>query len=567
MNKSPVTLKKSQIFDIIASASNAEVCRNISEMQKILHPLIRENDCLASFDDFDLPIKAELLRLYGFYLTFEGRAKSKRDFHLIAKDAVTKAITLFEKENLVEKMAESKITLAFCCWNNSEIEEAEALFELLETDFENKLDPVYLQLQLNRIMLFWCSGRFKNGIEIVEKISGHIELCADFRHRTMFYLEAGTLYHHYGNLITAENYFKKALSLCRKFNQDYFLAVVYNNYSLVLSELGRFAEAHEYAEHAEEGFKRINHTGWIPHVLDSQAQIFLDEEKFSEALDTVESALEYFSASDDYFGHIGALWTKCRILLKMQKITEAFDFYTDLQIIARQNVGRKFSERYSEFLSKEVYPLKGKSYEKEIPEFKKFLVTRALHAADGKKTEAARLLGFAKHQNLSDILNKQFPGLYEDLGYTERTSRSDKMVRQKQKNFRNDKKAAKEKTSKAVVSKLDLGGRMLSFSWNMDKNFVPFYFDVNAMRSFNLNEASIVLVTPSKDIYPGNPVVALDGERFVFGKAQYDSFASVFFLEWEGEMVFLTEDNVIGTPVGYQSVTKANAEIIEFIKI
>ncbi|MCD9185688.1 MAG: hypothetical protein LUM44_04600 [Pyrinomonadaceae bacterium] len=536
-------------------------------MRKILHPLIEENDCLASFDDFELPIKAELLRLYGFYLTFEGRARSKRDFHLLAKDAVTKAITFFEKENLVDKVAESKITLAFCYWNNSEIEEAEALFELLETDFENKLDPVYLQLQINRIMLFWCSDRFTEGIQIMDKIAEIIKLCNDFKLQIMYEIESANLFHHHKKIHKAEFHYTNAIKLCRKFNQGYFLAVVYNNYSLVLSELGRFAEAHEYAAYAKQGFKRINHTGWIPHVIDSQAQIFLGEERFSDALDMVESALEYFSASDDHFGHIGALWTKCRILLKMQKITEAFNFYADLQIIARQHVGRKFSERYSELLSKEIYPLQGNYYEREVPEFKKFLVTRALHAAAGKKTEAARLLGFAKHQNLSEILKKQFPGLYEDLGYAERNPRSDKTLKQTRNSSRSGKKAPREKTNRAVVSKLELGGRMLSFSWNMDKDFVPFYFDANAMRSFNINEAAVVLVTPSDDIYPGNPVVALDGEGFVFGKVRYDSFASIFFLECDGEMIFLTQDNVIGTPVGYQSMAKAKAEIIEFIKI
>lgn len=575
MNQSPVTLDALQILEVITSARNAEICRDISEMQKILHPLIQEHDRLNSFDEFELPIRAELLRLYGFYLTFEGRAKSKRDFHLLAKDAVTKAITFFEKENLVEKTAESRITLAFCYWNNSEIEEAEALFETLENDFENKLDPIYIQLQINRIMLFWCSGRFKKGIEIIEKISANIDLCADFRLRTMFYLEAGTLFHHYGDLIIAENHFKKSLSLCRKFNQEYFLAVVYNNYSLVLAELGRFAEAHDYAAHAKEGFKRIKHTGWIPHVLDSQAQIFLREERFSRALAAVDSALDYFSTSDDYFGQIGAFWTKCRILLKMQRITEAFNSYSDLQIIARQNIGRKFSEYYSELLSKEIYPIQGKGYEKEVPEFKKFLVTRALHAANGKKTEASRLLGFTKHQNLSDILKKQFPGLYENLGYSERGNRSDKNIEKAVKAAKIQVKPEKNKVrenavrkEKSVVAKLDLGGKMLSFSWNLNtENYSTFYFNANVMRSFDFNEGAVVVVVPSAEIVPGDSVVVLDGERFVYGKVCYDSFSKVFFLEWENETVFLTAENIIGVPAAYQSITEAKSEPIEFIKL
>ncbi|MCD9188613.1 MAG: hypothetical protein LUM44_19500 [Pyrinomonadaceae bacterium] len=216
-------------------------------------------------------------------------------------------------------------------------------------------------------------------------------------------------------------------------------------------------------------------------------------------------------------------------------------------------------------LSEEFYHFGKEGYEAEVREFKRFLVTRALRAANGKKTDAARLLGFAKHQNLSDILKKQFPGLYEELGFTARKSRSDRSV------FINPndiKKTVEAKTNavKPSVSRLDLGKRMLQFSWHVE-NYATFYFDVNTMQFFGFPEGAVVIVVLDSEIIPGRAVVALDGDKFVFGVIQFDTFANVYFLEWDGETIFLTEDNVFGYPVGYQSLAEAKAEIVEFIKI
>ncbi|MCD9186762.1 MAG: hypothetical protein LUM44_10030 [Pyrinomonadaceae bacterium] len=350
MATTPELLKTAELLEVIEFARNAEICRNISQLQKILHPLIDENDPLTSFDSLENPIRAELLRLYGFFLTFEGRAKAKRDFHLTAKDFVTKAIGIFENENLPEKTAEAEITLAFCYWNNGESEEAEAFFELLEAKFVNKLDPVFLQLQINKIMLYWCSGRFDQGIKIINEISTIVEFCADFRLRIMFNLESANLYQFRDKKIS-ENYYEKVIALCKQHKHDYFLAVAYNNYSFVLSDKGNFAKAHDLIRLSEKGFRRLDQNGWLPHIADSKAQIFLTEKRYLDALKSVDDAIRKFAASDDHYGFVGALWTKCRILLNLQRISEAFQVFGELQIHALQNIGRKTFDYYAELLN------------------------------------------------------------------------------------------------------------------------------------------------------------------------------------------------------------------------
>lgn len=562
------------IAEIIQDARNAEFCRDIKTLQEILQSTASLHDCLnRMFSEFENPIRAELFRLYGFYLTFAGRAKNKKDFHLQAKDALTIAIDLFDLENLPEKAAESKVILAFAYWNNGEVSNAEALLDIVEMEFsENRFHPVNLQIKINRMMLLCWSGELDNAEKLSLEITNLLDFCNDIRLRAMYHAEAAILNHHLCKYSQALMHFNETVRLAKESNLLNFLALNYNNFSLFYLDQKNFHKAHSYSKLSLEILERIGHTGWIPHILDSRANIFLAEGKSENALKYIGKALEYFYKSDDYKGLAAALWTKCLILLRQSKTEDALIVFGELEKIAAENIGEIAVRRYAKLLSNEIYPLSGTKYEREVPEFKKFLVTRALHAANGKKTEAARILGFVKHQNLSEILKKQFPDLYTELGYSERESRSDKntekavksVVKQKKRNVRKE----KTQTVKPSVSKLELGNRMVSFSWNFAaENYSTFYFNEIVMHSFGINEGAVVVVVPSAEIVPNDRVVALDGEKFVFGKVCHDSFSNVFFLEWENETVFLSAENIVGITAAYQAVSKIKAEIIEFMKL
>ncbi|HQU86038.1 MAG TPA: tetratricopeptide repeat protein, partial [Pyrinomonadaceae bacterium] len=532
------------------------------------------HDCLSDiFSEFENPIKAELFRLYGFYLTFAGRAKNKKDFHLRAKDALTIAIELFESENLPEKAAEAKIIMAFAYWNNGEVENAETHLDMAELEFVgNKLHPVFLQIQVNRLMILSWSGKFEEARILSDSIQNKIGFCSDSKVKLIHHFESAILFHHSLKYDKAIYHFLEAEKIAKETNNQHLSGLNYNNFSLLYLDQKNFHKAHFYSKLSLEILEKISHTGWIPHVLDSRANIFLAEEKFKAALSFIEKALEYFYKSDDYKGLAAALWSKCLILLRQSKTEEAFIVFGELESIAAENIGEIAVRRYAKLLSNEIYPLRGTNYEQEVPEFKKFLVTRALHAANGKKTEAARILGFVKHQNLSEILKKQFPHLYAEIGYSERESRSDKNREKSPKSIvktqKSEVREEKTQSRKLSVSKIDLGNRMVSFSWNFEAEiYSTFYFNETVMRSFGINEGAVVVVVPSAEIVPDDQIIALDGEQFVFGKVRHDSFSNVFFLEWENETVFLTAENIVGIPAAYQSISKIKAEIIEFMKL
>ena len=113
-----------------------------------------------NFQSYGEIINAELLRLCGVFLSLYGKySLNLKSYQSRAKDLLTKSIRLFEANNLPDKAAEAHVMLAFCYWNEGEINECETILDIVEADFRaNKLHPVYIQICLNRLLVcFWKS--------------------------------------------------------------------------------------------------------------------------------------------------------------------------------------------------------------------------------------------------------------------------------------------------------------------------------------------------------------------------------------------------------------------------
>jgi hypothetical protein len=129
--------------------------------------------------------------------------------------------------------------------------------------------------------------------------------------------------------------------------------------------------------------------------------------------------------SEDFAGLVESLFTKCRILLKLGKVSEGGGMLGELLILANSRIGEFAAQKYADEFSKLIYPLNRTAYPNEVKSFKANLLRQHLTAADRQISKAAATLGIS-HQNLSDILNNQFPELYIELGIRRRAPRNGK---------------------------------------------------------------------------------------------------------------------------------------------
>jgi tetratricopeptide (TPR) repeat protein len=565
--KTTPKLNTAELLQLIEEARNAELCRDVDSLRKILQS-VWNIEKTPNFDNYDDAIKAELLRLCGVFLSFYGIARNLKNYQLRGKDLLTNAVESFESTELLDKAAEAKINLAFCYWNLGEINECEAILEIVENDFgKNLLHPVYLQLCINRLLIYFWSQDIEPALKIIEEINVPMQFCKDVRLQAMFNIQAGIFYTNTKDFDKGVFHLNEAIRLAKRANNQLYVAMNLNNLAFLYKEKGDFQTALDCISESVDKFKEIGHQGFLPHALDTKALIYLDWNKPEKALETINEAIECIKQGEDYRGLTDALWTKTRCLLRLERAEKALNIFVELEQIALEHIGEIAVKKFVKNLSEEIYTLRHLPFSDEIAEFKKARISAALISSGGKIGEAAKILGLKNHQALSEILNKQFPELLSELGFKRRSKRnSDKSENSPSKTLNLN---SAEILNEREISRLVLTDKHFSFDFNMSSpQFETFYFDKYLMMQFGIDSGAIVAVVPAKKLRKGMIVLISDEDKFSVGKVEYDSWAGIYFiLDEEGNPIPIDKENIAGEPIGYCSFSKADNKYIQFSRL
>ena len=567
IKKNAPILTPTNVLKLIEDFRNAEMCRDVELMRTAIEPIWKDFDSVPSFGSYQNPVRAELLRNAGVFLSLYGQAKNKKDYQAKGKDLLTRAIEDFESVNLTDKAAEVKVMLAFCYWNSGEVEESEAILKMVEVEFgENSLHPVYFQIRINRLLMLIWKRDFQVALEVVENINFSMEFCPNLRHRAMFHNEAGLVFRYIKKYDESILHHKEAIRVSEQTGNQLFVACNLNNLALVYEEIKEYDEAIRSINLSIDKFFKMNHRGLLPHALDTKALIYLDTERFDLALDVINQAIEIFREGEDAAGLTEALWTQVRCLLRLEQKEEALTVFVELQEIARMRIGETAVQKFTRSFSDEIYALKHFPLTGEIQQFKKERVQTAIVQAKGKISKAASLLGLKNHQALSDILNNQFPTLYQELGFRRR-------ARRKQQNGDGESRtvtvSSEDILTEAEISQLALPDKHFSFDFPCRvEEFKTFYFDRFLMEKFEIESGAVVAVVQVAKIKAGMLLLISDEESFRLATAEYDRWTNVFFISDEkGEPHPLNAEQVIGEPVGYCLIERADNKFIEFSRL
>ena len=353
------TITVADVLHLIEDARDAELCRNLAESQRALEPVWPDIERDPDFGHFPPAVNAELLRLAGFFLSFYGKSRNKRAFQMRGKDLLTAAIRIFEEELSHNKAAEAKVMLALCYWYSGEVADCDAILDQVEHEFAgNHLHPVYLQIRVNRLMVLFWNQKYDEAIQIVKNLALSMEVSRDARLITMYHNQAGLVYWKTCRMDKAIFHLNEAVEHATKANNQRFVGLNLNNLAMTYKCLRKFDLAHNYADEANRIFEQLQDTGWIPHVLDTKALIYLDEGLPDMALESIDSALSLFHQGEDFAGLADSLWTKCLCLLKLGRAEEAFTIYGELHCIASQNIGAAVAGQYAKAFADLAYPPK-----------------------------------------------------------------------------------------------------------------------------------------------------------------------------------------------------------------
>ncbi|MDQ3801854.1 MAG: hypothetical protein M3384_20715 [Acidobacteriota bacterium] len=552
-----------EAVQLIREAKNAELCRDIQASQHILSTVWTDLEGEPLINGLKTSIQAEILRLCGFFLSFYGRSRNLKNYQEHGKNLLTKAIEMFDCKNLSHKSAEAKVMLALCYWYEGSVNECELILEETEKEYENnQIHPVYIQICVNRLLTHYLKGirykdseEFQKGLLIVEKLAAPIELCTDQRLKAMYHNQAGIFFRALKQPDKAAFHYSEAIKTARKSGNMRFVGFNLNNFAYLCKEIGDYTNAHCYIDESSKIFNELNDMGWLAHALDTKAQICLAEEKLVTALSSINKSLNIFYKGEDYSGLADAIFTKCRILLQLGRVSEAIKLSAELIDVASQRIGEFAADKYADEFAKLVYPLKNSSFPNEVKSFKTNLLRNHLTASDLQITKAAQKLGIS-HQNLSDILNNQFPELYIELGIKRRSRRN-----------------GKKRDVLPNISPVRLSDEQMSYAdsllLNEDASYYTFALNGKRLPSLKTKENVIVLVEDAEQT--AGATVIMQNQKtgeFHCGVLEIDNLTGIFYLNdsaVKDDFPYLLDDfKYFGKVVGYCPLEKDSGVRIFF---
>ena len=548
------TLTSADVRRVIEEARDAELCRNLEFFRDTLSNFWEDIEREPDVSSFDPPFQAELLRLSGVFLSQFGRARGLADHQIRAKDILTRAQELFEEQRSNEKAAETKVALANCYWFSGEVSEYDDLIKSVEEEFSvEPRHPVSIQIKLNRLLVAnWRQDR-KEAERLIGEVARVISTDHDVRLRTQFHNLAGIACRIAGDLDQSTRHVTEAVRIAKAANNAMFVAFNLNNLAFVYRIGGHFDQAHRTIDEALSIMESRDDKGWIPHALDTKALIYLDQADYEQALEVIERSVELFSEGEDYGGLTDAMWTKCLCLLRLERPLEAVELFASLINLADRQIGKIAVDKFTTLLIEQIHILKQFPLTDELAVLKRSLVVKAMRETGGHVANAAHKLGLRSQQHLSEILNNQFPDIYEELGIKRRARRTNR---------------TKQEQPAPGLSRLVMPKNRtysFNFAWSGEEELQFFHFPRNLMREFGLKTAAIVAVVAAKSepLFDGGVVLYFNNDTFRIGRLSYDEFTELFLVDLE-EPTFLSDVELIGVPIGYCPVSEQNKRTMKF---
>jgi tetratricopeptide (TPR) repeat protein len=533
----------SQAIKLIEEAKNAELCRDIPASQRILGAVWKNLEEDPILNGLEGTLQAEILRLCGFFLSFYGRSRNLKVYQERGRNFLTKAIEMFDCEQLPHKSAEAKVILAACYWYEGAIAESELILSETEAEYKhNQLHPVYFQICVNRLLIHYWKGEYSQALEIIEQLSNPIELCKDIRSKTLFHNQAGITYRRLKQPDKAIFHYNEAIKNAQLCGNLRYCASILNNLGNIYKDIGNFAKAHQCIDEAFKSYTELQETGWAANVLDTKAQVYLAENKLASALTKINEALTILRQGEDFAGLTEALFTKSKILLQLNRVAEAIKLVGELTDIANERIGEFAADKYADEFSKLIYPLSNTSYSNEVRNFKTHLLRQHLTNAELQVSKAAETLEIS-HQNLSDILNNQFPELYIELGIKRRSRRNGK----KRDILKNIAPIKLSDSQMACESRLKL---------NEDASYYTFALSGKRLPSLKTKLNVVVLVEASEQTIGATVIMQNQKtDEFHCGVLEMDKLTGIFYLNdslvKDGFPFLLDDFKYYGKVVGY----------------
>jgi tetratricopeptide (TPR) repeat protein len=227
-----------------------------------------------------------------------GQVAGSQEF---AKDLISESIRAFEILDEPDKIADAQLDLALCYWREGAMDEARVWFR--EALGRAKSPVLQFRILVNTTIIEIVSNKFDEALSLLEQASQLRDFVDDPAVVGRFHMQKALAYRNLGgpeNLDRAliENaaagiHFEQA-------NHKRYLARVENNTGIIFLELNRYEEALEHLDRARAVFTEIGDVGTAAQVNETRARVFLAQSRYVEAEKIAFSSASTFESGGEH---------------------------------------------------------------------------------------------------------------------------------------------------------------------------------------------------------------------------------------------------------------------------
>jgi tetratricopeptide (TPR) repeat protein len=234
-------------------------------------------------------VAADVLLCVGILTGWIGSKIQIDEAQETAKNLITESITYFESVGDVKRIAAARVELAYCYWRDGELNEARIMLrealQKLTTEGNTRARAL---LKLTTVE--FSAARHAEALQILTANAALFQKTSNHTTKGVYHSQLAIALQSLAVSEKRSDYLRKAVNEFEKADHEFkiarnrvFRADVKNNVALVLFNLSRFKEAHNYLDEARRLSVSCKDKARTAQYDETRAQVLVAEGKWKEA--------------------------------------------------------------------------------------------------------------------------------------------------------------------------------------------------------------------------------------------------------------------------------------------
>jgi len=417
-------------------------------------------------EGLDESAQAEVLLRVGGLVGWLGSADQTRGGQERAKDLITRSIEILTALDKPDRVSEARADLALCYWREGAFDEARITLDGAIKSLTDKHGDLKACILIRAGMVEASAGRSNEALQFYEAARPFAERSNDAALKGTFHNSLATLLTRLAATEERADYSDKALieyaAASVHFEatgNDRYVARMENNLGNLFFNIGRYKDAHRHLDRARDLFRQLRDIGTAAQVDETRARTLMAEGQLVQAERVVRSAVKTLErggeqavlaeALNTYGIVLARLGHETRSRALLERAAAVAETIGDLagagraqlsiiealgdrmpvkEMIAKYRIALQLLKHSQDPLARKRLmdcaerllsalertddttqqfesSWEGFSLKRQVVNYERNLIERALRDAEGSVTKAAQLLGFKHHQSLISLIS------------------------------------------------------------------------------------------------------------------------------------------------------------------